>query len=174
MKASLTSTALSFTQETLRDELSRFFKVAQAEAAAGRNECMMPACPVDEYWHELLELPEEYEKFCLESVGVYVEHVNDYEKYPHFRGSGVLVWVPTYERLFGKLPAIWFADSAGTIDWDNYAPYSKEFGSELVQDAKASWVCSPKASWVCSPKASWVCSPKASWESNPLACQAIV
>ena len=160
MNASLQLTTQAFSKEMLSIELSRFFQVAKAEAEAGRSDCFMPDCPVDEYWHELLESPEEYHAFCMNAVGVHVEHINDHERYPQYQGYGTLTWVPTYEKLFGKLPAVWFANSAGSINWEEYAPYSKQPDESLGLNPKASWKCNPYAVWENCPKASWKCNPK--------------
>ncbi len=187
--------------DLLREELGRFFQVADIEARGGTYHCdiSMPDCAVDSYWHALSETSE-CDELTRSLTGAEFDHINDYDLFPESRGEGVIKWASTYERLFGALNRVWFTDENGNL---NEAAYSRYMNGEVP---KASWVCNPgrkeaapagepKASWVCNPgrkeaapagepKASWVCNPgrkeaapagepKASWVCNPLRKEAV-
>jgi hypothetical protein len=92
-------------------ELGRYFQVAEAHHAATGGVSRMPACLVDQAWHELLN-----DALALQVViegslgeGATVDHVPA-------SGYGVIEWVGLYEEMFGELPVIWFTAADGTVD----------------------------------------------------------
>lgn len=170
-------------ESELREELRRFFSIAAAEAAAGTYHCdiSMPACLVDEYWHELCDSGEA-DELSVEASGMTFDHINDYELFPESRGEGSLPWLARYEEMFGPLSKVWFTDQEGNFDEATYKQYLED------SSYKASWGCNPglkqkpvKFSWNCNPgvkqkpvKFSWNCNPgakqipvKFSWQCNP-------
>lgn len=52
-------------------------------------------------------------------------------------GDGRISWISDYEARFGKLPPMWFADAAGTVDQAAYATYC------ATGEVFHSWDCSP-------------------------------
>lgn len=64
---------------------------------------------IDLVWHELLQTPQQYIEFSLRSCGSVVGHVEGYR-------IGVVNFIDSYERRWGRLPLIWFTKSDGSID----------------------------------------------------------
>lgn len=111
-------------------ELGRFLMVAKTYQEENKGQVLMPACPVDTQWHELLDDNDEHKQFCHELIGHDIEH-------RPISGEGEIDWTGTYERLFGPLPKIWFKDSDGNLNdlrWKDY----QETGI-----FRASWECEP-------------------------------
>lgn len=109
-------------------ELQKFF--ALTAKAIDTDEMKMPRGIVDSAWHSLQLDSSEYIRFCAESAGTYVEHV---------QGSGCteMLWVTRYEAEYGPLDELWFTDENGEL---NKAAYD-----EYVRSGKmiASWDCGP-------------------------------
>jgi hypothetical protein len=111
------------------EELKRFFQIAMILQATSKM-TGMPSCYLDTLWHQLLENPAEYETFCLDAVGVHLDHLP-------YNGEGILDWVPLYHSMFGIMPPIWFTDLEGNFSATAYDEYVE------TGVVKASWDCGP-------------------------------
>lgn len=109
-------------------ELKRFFTIAKLHQE--ESQVLMPACPVDEAWHELIKEDNRYREFCREAVGSQVQHLP-------VDGEGEIGWVEAYEDLFGTLSPIWFCDSEGNFNESAWKRYSE------TGEFHASWDCEP-------------------------------
>lgn len=114
---------------TSQEELKRFLVVAKQLQETGQQ-ALMPACPVDQAWHDLLESPDEYKHFCHQVVGGDVLH-------EPCKGEGELGWTKVYEDLYGHLPEVWFQDSNGVLN--------ERCRQEYLETGvfRASWDCTP-------------------------------
>ena len=127
-------------QETKTDSvhsLSKFqVQKAKAELAKVFNmsaqgiEIEMFSMAIDAVWHEMLQEPENYKKFCIESCGGLVGHQET-------KGYGIMTFVESYEARFGKLDNIWFIDQHGVFNHEAWEQYLE---TGLVE---ASWKCGP-------------------------------
>lgn len=115
---------------TVMQELERFLIVAEAHQGETGQPAFMPACPIDGEWHRLLEDPDAYRGFCHSTVGHDVPHRS-------IKGEGVLVWSAVYEKLYGKLPEIWFCDAEGNLNQTTRQQYLD------TGVFRASWDCGP-------------------------------
>ncbi|OGI95461.1 hypothetical protein A2917_02790 [Candidatus Nomurabacteria bacterium RIFCSPLOWO2_01_FULL_42_17] len=116
-------------QVSLGRELQRFFQVAQIHRETGRR-TFMPACPVDTEWHRRLKNPKRYKGFCRSAVGHEVGH-------RPVKGEGKIDWTKTYEKLFGKLPEVWFQDTNRILNQQSRLKYLQ------TGVFHASWDCDP-------------------------------
>lgn len=113
-------------EDRARVELGRIF----AMTADGVENTTMPSRYIDKVWHEMLETPEDYQKFSLAEAGVIVGH-------SPIQGEGRVTWIPEYESRFGKLDPVWFTDENGTLQSDAFEKYLN--GDEVW----GSWDCGP-------------------------------
>lgn len=114
-----------------RAELHKFFLVA---ATSKQPPEMFSRC-IDAEWHRMLAEPD-YEEFCLGTVGRRVGHA----KKP---GHGEVCWVDTYHDRFGTLPAVWFADEDGNVDYGAYAHYRAGLATGQPSPIVTAWDCIP-------------------------------
>lgn len=112
-------------------ELGRFFAVARARGTALT---MMPACPVDAFWHKFQGQGEAFSTFCHQYADGDVAHLEN-------QGYGTIDWAPLYHAMFGeRLPAIWFYSPDGkTFHKDSWAAYRSG-------EVRLSWDCTPEIS----------------------------
>jgi hypothetical protein len=120
-------------------ELGRFFEVASIFHSATGKSANMPACMIDQTWHELMTDPSAYQAFTEKAVGVSVEHMEN-------KGEGLIEWVNTYREKFGILPALWFTAPSGAFNSELYDVYQ---GTGVLE---MSWDCSPRFPKVDPPK----------------------
>ena len=113
-------------ERLIKDELIKFFELSREKI----DDLKMPRCIIDEYWHELLELENEYEKFCIKYAGRIIFHEKS-------GGEEVLEWVKRYEQNYGVLSPLWFTDKFRELDIKSYEQYKQ---SGIV---KLSWDCQP-------------------------------
>ena len=73
---------------------------------------------IDEKWHRLIDNPDHYGTFCTQHAGAPVRHLR-------VVGEGPVGWVPLYERAYGQLPEVWFADADGVVDEGLLAAYRR-------------------------------------------------
>jgi hypothetical protein len=126
--ASATPLMAAPTVESAREELSKFFKIAQmADEAPG-----MFSAFIDVEWHRLADTAE-YTEFCQQAVGGPVAHAP-------LNGEGEVAWLGMYHEMFGDLPAAWFADKDGVVDTGAFARYRD------TRTVRASWNCTPDTS----------------------------
>ncbi|HEV3157138.1 MAG TPA: hypothetical protein VGZ00_07280 [Candidatus Baltobacteraceae bacterium] len=118
---------LPFEREA-KNELGRFFLAAKELHAKENKLAFMPVCFIDTVWHRTLADRTTFDAWTINLVDEKVEHVPN-------PGEGVLSWVPTYERLFGPLPQIWFANPQGIVDHLAYDRYRR------TGNIYASWQC---------------------------------
>lgn len=111
-------------------ELRRFLVVAAEYKKTTGEQAFMPACPVDQYWHELVEQPLLYARLCEDVVGGHIAHTP-------ITGAGEIPWAEIYENHFGELSTIWFQDLEGSLNTPDLEHY-KNTGV-----FRASWDCSP-------------------------------
>lgn len=144
-------------------ELGRFFQVALLAEINNEDVCYMPSCLIDEFWHSFEKQEKQFAKFTMNLVNTEVEHINDYEAYPEYKGEGYLSWTPLYHQMFGILPVVWFTDSKGIVDEQSYKQYCESY---LEQSKNSNLLIKPQASWSCTPsvkpQASWSCTPSVS------------
>lgn len=114
-------------------ELEKFFQMAVVYQKETNKPSRMLDCVVDEAWHQILKDELGYQLFCNNAVGQIITHDTD-----TVRDFGVIPWVPTYEKMFGQLPKIWFKNNEGILDSDTYQSYLK---TGIVE---ASWICNPE------------------------------
>ncbi|TYR78270.1 hypothetical protein FZC66_20105 [Priestia megaterium] len=110
--------------EKAEKELGRYFELA----VDGVENLGMPDNILDKVWHEKLENPEEYLKFCNNTVGCYIEH-------GQLMGEGEPSWIKNYEDKFGKLDPIWFTNDKGSFNEGAYNSYIN------TGKVKMSWNC---------------------------------
>jgi hypothetical protein len=129
MTSSVSATA---TEADLRTELGRFFAVAAQYTAQSGERAMMPACPVDTAWHEMLGDDAMFGDLVTEFLGpdATVRHLEA-------NGRGVIGWTGLYERSYGPLPQVWFTSPQGVLDEKAYADYQR------TGIARLSWDCTP-------------------------------
>ena len=111
-------------------ELIRFFIAGKAYKEKNNMPVFMPACIVDEIWHELLNEEERYNALTFSCVGVNIEH------HPN-KGSGEIGWVEIYDQMFGKLSKQWFTTTDGkfnSLAYEEYLEKGKFY---------AAWDCTP-------------------------------
>tara|TARA_Y100001960_G_C14776107_1_gene883242 strand:+ start:2354 stop:2788 length:435 start_codon:yes stop_codon:yes gene_type:complete len=113
-----------------KEELKKFFYIAAIHNEDFGENIKMPSCVIDSYWHDLLKNKEGYKQFSLDACGKELKHKKD-------KGEGILSWVETYERIFGKLPDVWFIAPNGEFQEDVYRSYIK------TGVVKMSWDCEP-------------------------------
>lgn len=117
------------TQAVAVRELSRFFAVARAR---GADLTVMPACPVDTFWHEFQKQAVEFSIFCH-------RHAHGEVAHRECQGHGLIEWVTEYQSMFGeRLPAIWF-----------YSPDGQTFNRRAWKtsntgEVRLSWDCTPE------------------------------
>ena len=60
----------------------------------------------DEVWHQFILFTREYEEFCNQSLGFFIDHTPDTDsvRVPDESGEN---FIKAYTKYFGKLPAIW-------------------------------------------------------------------
>lgn len=117
---------MQFTKNETNEELRRFFELAVAH-----DESLPMFSPyLDAAWHRMLDTPNQYELFCVQSCGQRLEHQRD-------AGVGNIDWILAYEERFGKLSPAWFTDVDGTLREDNLREY------ERTGHVRASWGCTP-------------------------------
>jgi len=117
-------------RNTSSKELERFLMVAEAYRHESGRRAFMPACPVDTEWHRILKQPDDYRKFCHAAVARDVLHEPS-------QGEGEIGWLGTYERLYGRLPEIWFRSTDGILDMSRRQKYLD------TGVFYASWECNP-------------------------------
>lgn len=122
------------TQKDAQNELAKFFKLV---VETGESLTMFSEY-IDEAWHELLEIPHEYEQFCIESCGTIIQHIPS--SVEGASGEGDIAWVGTYESLYGRLDSAWFKDINGNLNEDAYSGYLN------TGNVYASWKCVPASS----------------------------
>ena len=124
-----TNIDVSLSQSGAARELARFFQVA---GARGDAPTVMPACPVDTFWHEFQMQGAEFSDFCLEYAGGEVAH-------REIKGHGPIEWVGLYHSMFGEtLPPIWF-----------YSPDGQRFNHDAWDEFQSGEV---RLSWDCTPE----------------------
>ncbi|WP_156418537.1 hypothetical protein [Aureimonas sp. D3] len=102
-------------KEAAIKELGRYFQLR------------IPGAPmfsdyIDDVWHDMMADREAYDEFARTNWGQLVEH-HEFEE-----GDAVyaeIPWVKDYEQKFGKLPAVWFARSDGSIDTELQTEYQE-------------------------------------------------
>lgn len=121
---------VDLTQVIAARELARLFSVARARGAAFT---MMPACPVDTFWHEFQTQGAAFSIFCQQHAGGDVAH-------REAKGYGTIDWVDLYDSMFGEpLPAIWFYSPDGQrFDRDGWETYRR------TGEIRLSWDCTPE------------------------------
>ena len=117
------------TNEILKEELGKFFVVADNFKEKNNKVAFMPSSILDNYWHQLLS-SDQYNDFCIKTVGRVVKHNKN-------KGFGQIEWVKTYEAKYGKLPSSWFYLPNGEFDLTAYENYQK------TGIWKAAWDCTP-------------------------------
>jgi hypothetical protein len=112
-------------------ELARFFQIAQAR---GSMSTMMPACPVDTFWHQFQTDVIAFSSFCI-------EHANGQVAHREAKGSGRVEWADLYQSMFGEsLPEIWFC----TPDSESFDQDAWE--ASRLGEVRLSWDCTPEIS----------------------------
>lgn len=117
------------TFEIEKEELGKFLTLAGERLDAGQPVPLMFSPAVDKAWHAMLGDPA-YHGFCLKTAGQAIRHVA-------INGTGLVEWVPDYEKQWGKLPGIWFTDEYGTVNTTVRDQYEK------TGDVVAEWNCGP-------------------------------
>jgi hypothetical protein len=120
----------SFTEDDALVELGRFFHLTRSQPA---NDEILPmfSAFIDAVWHRLLDHPEQYGAFCQTHAGSPVQHVE-------LVGEGRVNWITAYEKQFGALPDIWFADAEGVVDQAVLDTY------HYTGTVTTNWDCSPQ------------------------------
>ena len=125
------SNSIEVTATISQAELRKFFLLA----ATSEQPPQMFSRRIDAEWHRMLAKPG-YAKFCLDTIGRRVGHAKG-------RGYGVVSWVDTYHDRFGTLPAVWFADDDGNVDWEAYARYQADRTAGRPSHVVTAWDCTP-------------------------------
>ncbi|WP_077060414.1 hypothetical protein [Streptomyces sp. MP131-18] len=119
----------SFTEDEALAELGRFFHLTRSQPS--NSEMPMFSGFIDVAWHRMLDHPEQYEAFCRTHAGASIQHVE-------LAGEGPVNWIAAYEKQFGALPDIWFADAEGVVDQGTLDTY------RYTGNIATSWDCSPQ------------------------------
>lgn len=132
MNTTATWDSWSVTRADAVGELGRFFQLTPYPAARDEAGAMPMFSPfVDAVWHQMLsENPKVYEEFCREHAGAVIGHAP-------WSGEGRVGWIGAYERRYGQLPKVWFADATGMVAQQAWASYM------LTGTVITDWECRP-------------------------------
>jgi hypothetical protein len=100
-------------------ELRRFFALVALDIAP----LAMIGPVVDEVWHQFVLFTPQYRRFCLDTLGFFVDHQPDTDETPIPIEAGKN-FVNGYRKHFGEIPAVWFEGmTPETVEYYNEAAF---------------------------------------------------